>query len=127
MERMLKYIDFHQHSTNIPQSVFEVKFHNDLNECWLFDLQWEHIFEKYRIHPMMNRIVGSDIVIDHANIELLGALMTYIVVGSQNSEISTIFEYQEFMIKVLTRLSVLISESDMNAAKGEIDTGANSV
>ena len=127
MERMLKYIDFYQHSTNIPQSVFEVEFRNDLNECGLFDLQWEYIFEKYRIHPMMNRIVVSDIVIDHANIELLGALITCIVVGSQNSKISTIFEYREFLIKVLTRLSVLISESDMNAAKGEIDTGANSV
>ena len=53
--------------------------------------------------------------------------MTYIVVDSQNSKISTIFEHREFLVKVLTRLSVLISESDMNAAKGEIDTGANSV
>jgi len=127
MERMLKYIDYYQHSINIPQSVFEVEFTNDLNECELFDLQWETILVKYRVHPMMNRIVVSDIVIDHANIELLGALITYIVVDSQNSKISTIFEYREFLIKVLTRLSVLISESDMNAVKGEIDSDANSV
>ena len=84
MERMLKYIDFFQHPTNISQSFFEVEFRNDLNNCGLFDLKWKNIFEKYQTQPMKNRTVVSDFEIDHANIELLGALLTYITVDSQN-------------------------------------------
>lgn len=127
MERMLKYIDFYQHPTNIPQSVFEVEFRNDLIACGLFDLQWNNIFEKYRIQPMKNRTVVSDIEIAHANSELLGALLTYIVIDSQNSSVSNIYDHGSFLIKVLTRLAILISDSDTNAIKGETDAGVNSV
>lgn len=127
MERMLKYIDFYQHPTNIPQSIFEVEFRNDLTACGLFELQWKNIFEKYHIQPMNNRTVVSDIEIDHANSELLGALLTYIVVDSQNSNVSNIFEYGSFLIKVLSRLAIVISDSDTNAIKGETDAGVNSV
>jgi len=127
MERMLKYIDFFQHPTNIPQSVFEVEFQNDLTACGLFELQWKNIFEEYRIQPMNNRTVVSDFEIDHANIELLGALLTYIMVDSQNLNVTNIFEYRSLMIKVLSRLTILIFESDTNALKGETDVGVNSV
>jgi len=71
--------------------------------------------------------VVSDFEIDHANIELLGALLTYIMIDSQNLNVTNIFEYRSLMIKVLSRLTILIFESDTNALKGETDVGVNSV
>lgn len=122
MERMLRYVDFYKNFEYMRYEIFEVDFQKDLFECGLADINWAETFKKYGIKPVL---IGDNFEtedITKANIELIGAMMTYIHRGVTHWSQSSLLEYRDFFIASLLRLQELLnSNKTCHACNKEID------
>ncbi len=110
MKRLLKYIGLYQNPGNVPYEVFETEFQRDLFDCNLADINWDETFIKHRLPQRELNNAFTDQEIGDANIELLGAMITYLHRGVTHWSQGNLLDYSEIFIKLLRRLeSILIS------------------
>jgi hypothetical protein len=110
---LIKYFDLFNVPEEIPYKVFEVELQNEMFDSGFIDLNWDETFKKYKIEPdkTIENLFTQNIIVS-ANLELLGAMVTYVFRGCTHWWDCSLFEYRDFFIQSFARLKELVEERE---------------